>query len=220
MSGFVFTVFLLIAVFLILTSLINRIPSEGRSSDAAGEKIQAVIINENRTAEKATRMKLKDENGRLYRVKLKADEARLWIKGDNVTIVLSDNKKNYRVLFNDYFRDNEERIREHAAEKLRKKVRFGLIASRLVGYTKENSEAFISSGADSRVVFIFMTYMKMIDTYSIGAFLVTALFLGWRAAMKPALSQLAFPFVVLIVAYYMIYSAVTACKEILKKYTK
>ena len=165
-------------------------------------------------------MKLQDENGKKYRVKLKADESRLWIKGDCVEIVLSDKKNNYRVLFNDYFRQNEERIREEAAERLQKKIKFGFVASRLVGYTKENSEAFINSGADSRVVFIFTTYMHMIDVYSVCSFLLTALFFGWYTAMKPSLSQSAFPFVVLVAAYYMIYSAVTACKGILKKYAE
>ena len=116
--------------------------------------------------------------------------------------------------------DGDYRIREAAAERLQKKIKFGFVASRLVGYTKENSEAFINSGADSRVVFIFTTYMHMIDVYSVCSFLMTALFFGWYTAMKPSLSQLAFPFVVLVAAYYMIYSAVTACKGILKKYAE
>lgn len=219
MTNFVLTIFLLATVYVALTSLINRIPSRGRSSDASGERIEAVITNENRTAEKNATMKLCDANGRKYRVRLKADEARLWIKGDSVEIILSDKKNNYRVLFNDYFRINEDKIRKSAAERLQKKISFSFAAARLVGYTKENSEAFINSGADSRVIFIFTTYMHMIDVYSIVSFLAIALFFGWFSATRPNLSQAAFPFVVIVVACYMIYSAVMACRGILKKYT-
>lgn len=62
--------------------------------------------------------------------------------------------------------------------------------------------------------------MRMIDTYSIASFFATLLFLIWRSAVKPAFSQMAFPLVVVIITYFMIYSAVTTCKGLLKKYTK
>ncbi len=220
MSGFVLSVFIVLLTFLLVLRIVNRIPKTGRYNSAAGEKIEAVLTNENRAAEKAATMKLVDKDGRKYRVKLKADEARLWIKGDTVEILLSEKKRVYRVLFNDYFRNNEERIRQHAAQRLEKTVKRGIISTRLVGTQKESLEAFISSEADSRVIFIFATFMHMIDTYSIVSFFVTVLFLAWRSAFKPAFSQMAFPLVVVIITYFMIYSAVTTCQGLLKKYTK
>ena len=220
MSGFVLSVFIILLAFVLVMRIANRIPKTGRYNSAAGEKIEAVLTNENRTAEKAATMKLVDKDGRKYRVKLKADEARLWIKGDTVEILLSENKRIYRVLFNDYFRNNEERIRQHAVQRLEKIVKRGIISTRLVGTQKESLQAFVSSEADSRVIFIFATFMRMIDTYSIVSFFATLLFLIWRSAVKPAFSQMAFPLVVVIITYFMIYSAVTTCKGLLKKYTK
>ena len=220
MSGFVLSVFIIFSAFVLIMSIANRIPKTGRYNSAAGEKIDAVLTNENRTAEKAATMKLMDKDGKKYRVKLKADEARLWIKGDTVGILLSENKRIYRVLFNDYFRNNEERIRQHAAQILEKTVKRGIVSTRLVGVQKESLQAFVSSEADSRVVFIFATFMRMIDTYSIVSFFATVLFLAWRSVVKPAFSKMAFPLVVVIITYFMIYSAVTTCKGLLKKYTK
>lgn len=220
MSGLVPSVFIFLFAFLLVIRSVNRIPKTGRYNSAAGEKIEAVLTNENRTAEKAATMKLMDKDGRKYRVKLKADEARLWLKGDTVEILLSENKRIYRVLFNDYFRNNEERIRQHAVQRLEKTVKRGFVSTRLVGTQKESLQAFVSSEADSRVIFIFATFMRMIDTYSIVSFFATVLFLAWRSALKPAFSQMAFPLVVLIIIYFMIYSAVTTCKGLLKKYTK
>ncbi len=220
MSGFVLSVFFVLLAFSLVISIVNRIPKTGRYNSAAGEKIEAMLTNENRTAEKTATMKLTDKYGRKYRVKLKADEARLWIKGDTVEILLSENKRIYRVLFNDYFRNNEERIRQHAVQRLEKTVERGFISTRLVGTQKESLQAFVSSEADSRVIFIFATFMRMIDTYSIISFFATVLFLVWRSAVKPAFSQMAFPLVVVIITYFMIYSAVTTCKGLLKKYTK
>ena len=220
MTGFVLSVFIVLLAFLLIIRIVNRIPKTGRYNSAACEKIEAVLTNGNRTAEKASTMKLVDKDGRKYRVKLKADEARLWIKGDTVEILLSENKRIYRVLFNDYFRNNEERIRQHAAQRLEKTVKRGIISTRLVGIQKESLQAFVSSEADSRVIFIFLTFMRMIDTYSIFSFLATVLFLAWRSAARPAFSRMAFPLVVVIIAYFMIYSAVMTCKGLLKKYTK
>ena len=214
------SVIVALLVFLSVIRTVNRIPKTGRYNSAVGEKIEAVLTNENRTAEKASTMKLMDKDGRKYRVKLKADEARLWIKGDTVEILLSEKKRVYRVLFNDYFRNNEERIRQHAAQRLENTVKRGVISTRLVGVQKENLQAFVSSEADSRVIFIFATFMRIIDTYSIVSFFATLLFLVWRSAVKPAFLQMAFPLVVVIITYFMIYSAVTTCKDLLKKYAE
>lgn len=220
LSVIAMSVFFVLLAFLIVIKNINRIPKKGRSNEAQGEKIEATITNENRVADKPATMKLVDKDGNKYKVKMKSDEARMWIKGDTANILLSDEKGKYRVLFNDYFRENEERIRKHAAEKMRKSVKRWFVAARLAGYTKESSEALMNSEADSRILFMFMSYMRMINTYSIVSFLCTALFLGWRSVYSPSLSEQAFPFVVLLITYLMIYGAVMTCKNILKKYAK
>ncbi len=220
LSVVVMSAFFILLVFLIVIKLANRIPKTGRSNEASGEKIEAIITNENRVADKPATMRLVDKDGNKYKVKMKADEARMWIKGDTAQILLSDVKGKYRVLFNDYFRQNEERIREYAAEKMKKSVKTWFISSRLTGYTEKSPEALINSEADSRILFMFMTYMRMINTYSIVAFLFTVLFLSWRGVYSPGFSDQVFPFVVLLVVYLMIYGAVMTCKNILKKYSQ
>ena len=72
MSGFVLSVFIILLAFVLVMRIANRIPKTGRHNSAAGEKIEAVLTNENRTAEKAATMKLMDKDGRKYCVKLKS----------------------------------------------------------------------------------------------------------------------------------------------------
>ena len=219
LTTIVMIVFLLAMALMSVIKIANHIPKTGRCSHASGKKIQAVITNTNRAAERSATMKLVDENGKKYRVKMKADESKMWIKGDNVEILLSDSDKEYRVLFNDYFRENESRIREYMGEKIKKSIKYWGISSRFAGYTEKSSEAFLNSGADARIMFLFYTYMRMVNTYSIIAFLSTVVFLGWRGVYSPKISQQAFPFVVIIIVYFMIYSAVMTCKNILKKHS-
>ena len=219
LSTIVMAVFFLAIVLLSVLKIANRIPKTGRCNYANGKKIQAVITNTNRSAERAAVMKLVDENGKKYRVKMKADESKMWIKGDSVDILLSESDGEYRVLFNDYFRENEERISEYMIEKIKKSVKFWSLSSRFVGYTEKSSEVFLSSGADARIMFVFETYMHMINTYSIMSFVSTAVFLGWKAVYSPKFSQQIFPFAVLLIMYFAIYSAVMTCKNILKKHS-
>ena len=93
MTSAISFIVVMLAVFAIITSLTGRIPKTGRSSNASGEVMKATITNRNKMAEKAVTMKLKGEDGKKYKVKLKPDEAKLWIKGDAVKIVFSENKK-------------------------------------------------------------------------------------------------------------------------------
>lgn len=220
MSEFVLYLFVISLAFAGVTGIINRIPKTGRCPDASGKEIEAKIINRNSTAEKAVTMRLRDENGKKYRVKLKASEAKLWIKGDSVTVLCSETSKNYRVLFHNYFKDNEERIREHALEKLKKIVKPYLVAARLVDYKKETPEAFRASGADSQTIFAFTTYMKMIDVYSVVAVLLAIAFLYWYAFSKPEFSQLLLPLLLVVALFVVLNGAVNSCKRIIKSISK
>lgn len=220
MSEFVLCVVLVLIALSGVSSIANRIPKTGRCSNAEGEEIDAVIVNNNPTAEKATTMKLKDKNGKKYRVKLKASEAKLWIKGDSVKILLSRDSKNYRVLFHDYFKNNEGRIREFALSKLKKTVKPGFIAARLVEYKKETPEAFEASGADSQTIFAFTTYMRMIDTYSVVGVILAAAFLYWYKVTKPEFLQLLIPLILVVMLFVILNGAVTSCKRVLKNINK
>ncbi len=220
MSEFVLYLFVLLLAFAGFSGIVNHIPKTGRCPDASGKEIEAKIINSNSNAERAVTMRLRDENGKKYRVKLKDSEAKLWIKGDSVKVLCSETSKNYRVLFHDYFKNNEERIREYALEKLRKTVKPYLIAGRLVDYKKETPEAFQASGADSQTIFAFTTYMRMIDVYSVVAVIFAAAFLNWYAASKPEFSQLLLPLILVALLFVVLNGAVKSCKRVIKSISK
>lgn len=220
MSEFVLYLFVILLAFAGVAGVINRIPKTGRCPDASGKEIEAKIINRNPTAEKAVTMRLRDEDGKKYRVKLKASEAKLWIKGDSVKVLCSETSKNYRVLFHDYFKNNEERIREYAMEKLRKTVKPYLIAGHLVDYKRETPEAFQASGADSQTIFAFTTYMRMIDVYSVVAVILAAAFLYWYAVSKPGFSQLLLPLILVVLLFVVLNGAVNSCKRVIKSISK
>ena len=220
MSGLLFYIFIIFLLFAAFTSIANRIPKTGRCFDATGEEITATIINRNRTAERAATMRLRGEDGKRYRVKLKASEAKLWIKGDSVKIVLSEKSKKYRVLFHDYFKENETRIREYAVEMLRKTVRSWFIAAHFVGYKKETPDAFLASGADVQTIFSFATYMRIIDIYSIVTAILSAVSIFWYVVIKPKFSQLMFPILMIVMLIVILNKAVKSCKLVLKSITK
>lgn len=220
MSEFVLCIVLVLVALFSVSSITSRIPKKGRCSNAAGEEIEATIVNHNPTAEKATTMRLKDKNGKRYHVKLKPSEAKLWIKGDSVKIILSKTSKNYRVLFHDYFKNNEKRIREYALVKLRKTVNPKFIAARLVEYKKETPEAFEASGADSQTIFAFATYMRIIDAYSVVGVIAAAAFLYWYKVTDPKFSQLLLPLILVVMLFVILNGTVTSCKRILKSINK
>ncbi len=219
MTELAIIMFVSLSAFVIISKISGRIPKTGRCIDANGDTVEAVIVNENRTAEKAITMKLEDSDGNRYRVKLKDSESKMWIKGDTVKIIFSEDKKNYRVLFNDYFRSNEERMKKNAAEKIGK-INPNLFAARLTGYKKESSEAFLSSEADSLTLFTFLTYMRRINAYCILSIVMTAFFLGWYNIFIPELKELALPIVMVAISYFVLYTAVMSCKKILDKFAK
>jgi len=220
MTEVVMILAVMLFMFVGIGSVANRIPKTGRCPDASGKEIEAVITNSNKTAEKAATMHLKGDDGKNYKVKMSSTEAKMWIKGDRVKIILSENSKNYRVLFHEYFKTNEPRMREQAVEKLQKSVRPDFIAARLTGYTKESPEAFRASGADSQTVFAFMTYMKMIDMYTVVGVILAAIFVYWWLTVKPGFMQLVVPLAILIMLYVVLNGAVKTCTNVLKKATK
>ena len=196
----------------------NRIPKTGRAISRKGEIITATITNNNTQADKPVTMRAECD-GRKFKVKLKPTEARLWIKGDSIKILLVENSNEYRILFNDYFRDNEERIREKVLNKL-ESVGNCIVSSKLVKYEKEDFELFEKSSLSSQQIFSFCTSMRLIDISTvIAAALGIVVFLWWKT-FSPELMDLLAGVIVLLIAVWSIYSAVTNCKRTLKKIRK
>lgn len=168
MGGLTFIIVVAALALTILNATAGKIPKEGREGISEGKEITAVIVNENKTADRSATMKLEDDNGRKYQVKMSPTEAHLWIKGDRVKILISkEDEKKYRVLFNDYFRHNEDRLRQRAKEMLEKRVNVNFLAARFCKYTKESLEAFKKSKLESQRIFVFVTLMKIIDVYTV-----------------------------------------------------
>lgn len=197
---------------------VNRIPKTGRDGKANGEKISATITNKNKYADAAVTLRA-EKDGRKFKVEMKPTEAHLWIPGDSIDIIMNEDGKNYRVLFNDYFRENESRIREKAVELL-EKVRLCHISSIAVGYKKEFKEEIVNSSLDSQQIFAFVSYMKQIDIYSVFAVILTGGIVWWKFAFSPEAKEFILPCILIIVAMWSIYNAVEMCKRILKKAVK
>ena len=196
----------------------NRIPKTGRAISSKGEVITATITNSNTAADKPVTMRA-EKDGRKFKVKLKPTEARLWIKGDSIKILLVENSKEYRVKFNDYFKENEQRIMEMVLERL-KTVENYRLSSKLVNYEKEDFERFKKSPLSSQQIFSFCTSMRLIDISTVvTAALGIAVFLWWKT-FSPGLTDLLAGAIVLLIAVWSIYSTVTNCKRILKKIRK
>ena len=157
----------------------NHIPKTGRAISSKGETVTATITNSNTLADKAVTLHAEKE-GRKFKVKLKPTEARLWIKGDSIQILLVENSKEYRIKFNDYFRENEARIREAALEKLKIVEKYP-ISAKIVKLEKEDLERFKKSSLSSQQISSFCTSMRLIDIcIVITAALGIAVALWWK----------------------------------------
>ena len=209
-----------LVIYAIATSVAGFIPKRGRCIDAEGEEIFATIINKNNTAEKPATIRAIDENGRKYAAKLRPTEAKMWIKGDKIKIVLSEDKKKYRILFHEYFKENEERMREQAFSQLENKIKPYSIAAKMANYTKESLEALRASEADSQTIFIFTTYMRVVNRYFIVAILAAVLCAIWCFKAKLQMFQLLLPLVIVIVMFLSVSSTVRVCTGIYNKVTK
>ncbi len=191
---------------------VNKIPKTGRDGKASGERITATITNTNKYSDATVTLRA-EKDGRKFKVKMKPTEAHLWIPGDSIDIVMNEDGKNYRVLFNDYFRENESRIREKAVEMLGK-VKSCHIASLAVGYGKDDNEVIEKSALNSQQIFAFVTYMKLIDIYSVFAVIITGLIVWWKFALSPKAAEFILPCAIIIITMWSVYNAVEGCKRI------
>lgn len=217
MTGIVVSLIIIVLLFIALSAWANHIPKKGRCFDADGKEVVATITNTNRIADRAVTMRARDDEGRRYRVKLKASEAKLWIKGDRIRIILSSTSNNYRVLFHEYFKENEERMKENALVKLEKTVNPSFIAARLTGYTKNSPEAFRASEADSLTIFTFATYMHLIDIYSVIELVMAIVFACWYIVFRPSFFRLMLPLMIVLIVFFMLNTTVDTCRRVLKK---
>lgn len=194
----------------------NRIPKRGREDVSDGNIINAVITNTNRIPDHAATLCAEDGETK-YKVKLKASESHLWIKGDSIKILVSrDNPKKYRVLFNDYFKENEKRIRTHAIE-LIENNKFNLIAAKAVKYNASDLEAIKSSELNSNQIFYFHYLFKSIDRYSIFTALIVILTLGLHFVKGTELKELLIPILLIACLIYYVCSAIKICTQTLTK---
>lgn len=195
----------------------NRIPKRGRFDIADGETITASITNTNKIPDHAATLCAKNGDT-VYKVKLKASESHLWIKGDDIKIIVSktDSKK-YRILFNDYFKENEARIRSHAIELVQKNTGSNLIASKAVKYESDDLEKIKSSNLSSNQIFYFCYLFKTIDRYSILTILLAILTLAAHFVKGMSLKQIIIPILLVAVLIYYVCTAVKLCTDTLSK---
>lgn len=211
-----FFVIAILIGFIFVNYSANHIPKTGRDADASGEIIEAVIVNRAKSADRSAVMKLV-HNKRKFQVKMKPTEAHLWIKGDTVRIILSKNTKKYRVLFGEYFRENEARIRDYALSMLEKRVNVNFVAAKLSKYTKESFEAIKASKLESQRIYTFVTLMGILDIYTVVTGVAGAVFLIWCAKKTPSFGELIVPLLVIVVLIWMLYNTNETCKGIIKK---
>lgn len=209
-----------ILIYATVLSIVGYIPKKGRSLDCEGEEILATITNSNLRAERTISIRAVDGDGVKYKAKLRPTEAKMWIKGDKIRIVVSKDKKNYRILFHEYFKENEERMRAQALCFLEKKIKFNSIAAKLASYNKECLETLRASKADSQLIFIFATYMSMVNKYFVVALISAVLFAIWNMLVKLRMFHFIVPLVIIIVMFYSVSSLVKVCTLIYKKATR
>ena len=215
-----FIIVVMLTVFLFLNARANRVPKTGRDADANGERITAVITNRNKTAERAAWLRAVSKDGRKFKVKMKASEAKYWIKGDEISILLSkENPKKYRVLFNDYFRENEAKIREEVIDFLEKTVKKRL-AARFVGYSDKTLRAFKMCSVDTHKIFTFATFMRMIDFYGIVAIVMISSFVGWFITKAPTMGVMFVPLAALLILVMLLKGSIDFCKRIKEEVIK
>lgn len=207
----------LFALFSCYMAFLSRIPKTGRYPDANGEVISATITNKNKTAEKVATLRAQAADGRKFKVKMTPTEAKLWIKGDSIGVALSSDKKKYRVLFHEYFKNNESRLREEALSILEKKIPLNFISARLVGYNKESLDTLKASQADSQTIFTFSTLMRLIDSYSVITAIFALGFVWWYLTSSPQFGQYIIPLAIILMLVWTLYGTVNTCKKIIQK---
>lgn len=212
--------FLVIALAIMLiwyNSVICRIPKTGRYGISTGKEVYAEITNTNKGADRPVTLRAQAD-GRKFKVKMKPTEAHLWIKGDRIKILIDEtNQKNYRICFNDYFRENESRIRDHASMLLDKKLKFFMPSAKLAKYGSEEYAAVKDSKLSSQRVFAFISMMRVVDntifTTAILAIFCLAAFKIGNMQLKSLLA----PALVVALMIWYISSAVKECARVIKE---
>lgn len=214
-----FAVLVVFFAYIISAMIIGRIPKTGREGIKTGNEVIATITNNNKSADRPATLRAEGE-GRRFKVKMKPDEAHLWIKGDKIKVIISpDNPKKYRILFNDYFHENEERIREEALRRLAK-ANENLPAARLIKYTKETYAATEKSSLSSQRIFTLYTILKGTDTNILVLAVFTVLSLWWKKVQNLALKDMILPILLILIMLWAIYSSVNAGTKIKKEVEK
>ena len=208
-----------LVIYAVMMSVAGHIPKRGRCLDADDSEIMATITNSNKVAERFSTIRAVDDSGRKYAAKLRQTEAKYWIKGDKIKISLTKDKKKYRIHFHEYFKTNEDRIRQEVLERLEKEVKPHSIAAKMTGYKKESLEALRASKADSLTLFAYMTYMKSIDKYFIIAVVVAILFVLFLTKQNLQMFELLIPLIIVIGMFLSISSLAKLCSKIYKKET-
>lgn len=196
----------------------NRIPKTGRATSTKGSRITATITNSNKYADRCVVMRA-ESNGKKYKVKMKPTEARPWIKGDSIEIHLVENSKEYRILFNDYFKANEERIRDMALETVKDPKKF-YISTKILKYTEDDFELMKKSDLNSQRIFAFSTYMRMINLCTIMAVFFGVAALVWIKVASLKSMDIFAALVPLLIVAWSTYSTVSNCRLLLKKLRK
>lgn len=210
-------VVILIIIMLIVSVCTNHMPKHGRAGLTSGKEIDAEIVNQNRKSDRAATLKAKAD-GRCYKVRLKPTEAHLWVKGDTIKILVNENKPSeYRILFNDYFRNNEPRIKEEAIRLLEKKVHTFLPSAKLVICTEETKESIKKSSLSSQRIFSFVTMMNLIDSYIVSTVLLAIFCIALYNLKSFKLSELLVPIIAIGIIIWYINSAVQMCVKIKKE---
>lgn len=206
----------LIVIFAV-NALINKIPRTGRAGITKGTEVDAVITNKCKNSIVLKTMHL-EGNGRKFKVRLKPDEEHLWIKGDSVKMLISDeNKKIYRVLFFDYFHENEERLRTFALDMLKSEIKANGISAKALKYTEETYTMVENSSADSRTVYQLYSYMKLLESYIVLGVIFCVFAVLAKMLLRLSMTQMLLPIVVLGILLWYIYSVITTCGRIMKK---
>lgn len=216
MTTYIIIVFLL----LVFNMLILRIPKIGRAPITKGEIIECTITNFRKKSFNNIYLHA-EGGGRKFKVKLRSEEAHLWIKGDKIEVIVSEeNKKEYRVLFFDYFRENEERIRNEAISLLGEKTKKNSFSQQIVKIKEETLENIKESKLDSQEIFSLYLYMRLLDSYVLTTVIFGVLsFIAKEIYTIPAKVML-LPIAVVGVLLWYIYNAKTTCERIIKKAQK
>lgn len=210
-------VVIFLIVVLAFNVLINRIPRTGRAGITKGIRVDAVITNKCKNGLGTKTMRL-EAGGRKFKVKLKSDEAHLWIKGDSVSVLVSnDNKKIYRVLFFDYFHENEQRLRSFALDMLKSKTKENGISAKALKYTDETYTKVENSSADSRTVYMLCSYMKLLENYIVLSVVFCVFAVLAKILLRLSMTEMLVPIAALGILLWYIYSVITTCGRIMKK---